>query len=89
MGALYVPPSIIEPAVVEDYTAPQIYADGGIVRIGPETCHTICYRAYVIDSHVELREVARIIQPRSSFDASLTRAWLIATGPIPKDGERH
>lgn len=84
MGTLYIPPAIVEPAVIEDYTAPQIYSDGGVVRIGSETCTTICYRAYVIGGAVELHEVARIIQPRSAFDVSLTRAWLMATGPMPK-----
>lgn len=87
MGSFYIPPAIINPAVIEDLNAPVIYSDGGIVRIGAETCTTICYRIYTFEGRVELHEVARIIQPRSAFDSSLTRAWLLATGPM--DGRRE
>jgi hypothetical protein len=83
------PPANTEPVIVEDHTAPQIYVDGAVVRIGPETCHTICYRAFTSGGQTTLHEVARIIQSRSSFDWHLTRAWLVATGPMEQDGEKR
>lgn len=86
MGS-YTPPAV-EPVVIEDYTAPQIYADGGNVRIGTETCHVIYFRVITVNGQIEHHEVARVILPRSAFDLALTKAWLMATGPLEKNGHK-
>ena len=83
------PPDNIDPVIIEDHTAPQIYVDGAVVRIGNETCHTICYRSVQVGGQTQLHEVVRIIQSRSSFDIHLTRAWLAATGALEGDGENR
>jgi hypothetical protein len=82
-------PASSEPAIIEDHTAPQIYVDGASVRIGNETCETICYRSVNVGGQTQLHEVVRIIQSRSSFDLHLTRAWLAATGAIEENGVRR
>lgn len=46
MPAIYMPPAIEPPAVIESIGMMEIFADGGIIRYGPVLSETILYRLY-------------------------------------------
>ena len=73
-------PSRIEPTVIETFGVPEIYADGAVHHIRENVMECICYRAYIVEGTVELREVARVIFPLNGFDRSLVSAYQMRTG---------
>jgi hypothetical protein len=77
------PPAVYEPVIIETGQV-EIYADGAIHRPGEHIMECLCYRAYVVDGVVELREVARVLFPLAGFDRSLASAHAMRLG-----GSRH
>ena len=65
--ALFMPPAIVEPVVVETFGNLEIFAHGAVCRDGGETIEVIFWRRQGSDAV----EIARVFMPRSGFEASL------------------
>jgi hypothetical protein len=76
------PPCIEQPVVIESFGIPEVYGDGGIIRIGDLLAETIVYREFSIGQEIERQAVLRIIMPKHGFDLSLVRAYLVAMGGV-------
>ena len=71
MGLIAVPPAIIEPAEVEDFGCPELFATGWALDIGSEVVSAVAYVEKREAKRIRCLAVARLYFPRSRWQRSL------------------
>lgn len=70
MGLITKPPAL-EPAEVEDFGCPELFATGWALNIGPEIVSTVAYVERPERMRMRRIAVARVYYPRSLWHRSL------------------
>lgn len=71
MGLITKPPAIITPVDVEDFGAPELFATGWALHIGPEVVSTVAYVERPDMTRMRHIAVVRVYYPRSLWHRSL------------------
>lgn len=71
MGLIAMPPAIIEPADIEDFGAPELFATGWAIRWGPEVITAVILSERMEAQCLRRQAVARIYFPRSRWHQAL------------------
>lgn len=71
MGLIVMPPAIIEPADVEDFGAPELFATGWALNIGSEVVSTVAYVERPETTRIRRVAVVRVYYPTSLWHRSL------------------
>jgi len=65
------PPAIIEPVDLDDFGAPEVYAEGWVMDFGPEVITGTSYVERVERGVIRRQVVVRVRYPRSRWMAAL------------------
>ncbi len=71
MGLIAQPPAIIVPADIEDFGAPELFASGWALHIGPEIVSTVAYVERPDTTRMRHIAVVRVYYPTSLWHRSL------------------
>lgn len=71
MGLIAMPPAIIEPAELEDFGCPEMFATGWALHIGSEVVSTVAYVERPERMRVRRIAVVRVYYPRSLWHQAL------------------
>lgn len=79
------PPAIIEPAELDDFGAPEVYAEGWVMDFGPEVITGTSYVERVERGVIRRQVVVRVRYPRSRW---MTALGATLTG-LPRSAATH